>query len=148
VELDIRVQGALNLNISGFNKEENGKVKCNKCKYTSIKIGNVRKHCKEVHDMSNTVFMCQECEFQTKRKAHLKAHITAKHQGVRYDCNFCDFQTAYTKALRGHTKTKHNNGESPFKCEQCNFQAGFNKKDLRKHVRETHVSELKEEDEN
>ena len=146
-ELDAKVREVFNVKMSVFYKREDGKVKCKECKYTSVRIGNVRKHWKEVHNESITVFKCQECDFQTKSKYHLKAHITAKHQGIRYDCNFCDFQTAYTKALRRHTETKHNNGESPFKCDQCDFQAGFNKKDLRKHVRENHIPELKEEDE-
>ena len=147
-EGDSNVAEVLISNISGSYKGEDGNFKCQECEYTSVRLGNVRKHWKEVHISSTIIFKCQECNFRAKRKAHLKAHITTKHQGVRYDCNFCDFQTAYTKALRRHRETKHNNGERPFICEQCDFQAGFNKKDLRKHVNENHVSQLKEEVDN
>ena len=145
VEVDKKSWEVLNIKMPAFVKGEDGRFKCSKCSTTSVRIGNVRQHWKEVHHTGVKVFKCQECEFQTNRKGHFKSHDKAKHQGVRYDCRFCDFQSAYSKGLRRHIELRHNNGETPFQCVQCGFLAGFNKKDLRNHVRDNHRVEPEEE---
>jgi hypothetical protein len=106
----------------------NGKFACDSCEHETTKKSNMRTHLIMVHSENAPQLQCEVCQYRTKSRWHLKSHIIAKHSGVRFDCDFCRFQTAYKKALLGHIATKHNNGETPFLCNFCDFQAGFNKK--------------------
>ena len=38
---------------------------------------------------------------------HLKDHIKAKHDGVKYACKLCEYKTGWRQELSKHKKKKH-----------------------------------------
>ena len=62
--------------------------------------------------------MRNKCDYRTKGKGHMKAHMETKHSGIRYDCEECEYQTAHKKDVRRHQLIKHNDGVKPFSCDK------------------------------
>ena len=52
-------------------------------------------------------FHCEECNYRTKYKHHLVAHIKAKHRGVKFPCNVCNFKSSFAHNLSTHKRTMH-----------------------------------------
>ena len=55
----------------------------------------------------NCDFKCENCDYNTTQKGHLKRHMKAKHEGVKFNCNLCDYQTGYPSNLKVHKQNKH-----------------------------------------
>ena len=83
------------------------------------------------------VLNCNECEFQTKVKKHMKGHMLA-HTG-QYQCQQgCKKWFKTTKLLDEHHKFVHIDvPEVQFQCDECE-QAFANKQFLNKHLRSKH----------
>ena len=135
---------------------------CDKCDYTTGRMGNLRLHNKSTHEKLK-ILDCDTCDYKGKRK-NLLSHIKAKHGSERFTCDTCDH--AYTRStflrahikrvhgnvvfkcvqceykcnskdtLRGHTKDKHSN-ISPFPCSECDFET-VRKSSLNSHIRSKH----------
>ena len=52
-------------------------------------------------------FKCEKCEYKSKQKCHVKTHMRAQHEVVRYSCDYCDYKTGYTHNLKKHSRNKH-----------------------------------------
>ena len=50
---------------------------------------------------------CNHCDYRAKQKCHLKPHIRAKHEGVKFSCNMCDYKASYSHHLNLHKRNKH-----------------------------------------
>ena len=52
-------------------------------------------------------FKCNHCDYRAKQKCHLKPHIRAKHEGVKFICDMCDYKSSYSHHLNLHKRNKH-----------------------------------------
>ena len=57
--------------------------------------------------MKRENLLCDQCEFKTKNKCHLKTHIESIHEGIKHYCNQCDFQSTQKHRLKTHLKSIH-----------------------------------------
>ena len=68
---------------------------------------------------------CNQCDFASSRREHLRTHLKT-HSGEKSNkCNQCDYASSQAVQLRTHLKT--HSGEKLNKCNQCEFassQAG------------------------
>ena len=53
------------------------------------------------------VHSCDKCGYSTMQFGHLKAHISAVHEGSKFDCPQCDLTVSFKSDLRRHIKTRH-----------------------------------------
>lgn len=66
------------------------------------------KHKTEAHNMeAQGVHSCDKCGYSTMQFGHLKAHISAVHEGSKFDCPQCDLTVSFKSDLRRHIKTRH-----------------------------------------
>jgi len=78
------------------------------------------------------VFNCQKCEYQSRRKSHLKQHLR-RHTGDKpFKCCLCEYKTGDKSDLRKHQRI--HSGDKPFNCDICEYKTG-NKELLRRHQR-------------
>ena len=75
-----------------------------------------RKVVKSVHGN----YECNQCDYQTIYKSHLKEHIQ-RHDGIKYACYRCDSKLATQRALAKHVQAKHEGGG--YACDQCDYVA-------------------------
>merc|ERR1712098_51672 len=52
----------------------------------------------------DTTYFCEKCDYKSKNTHHLKAHIGAKHEGVRFSCLKCDATFSFSHHLRRHQR--------------------------------------------
>jgi len=88
------------------------------------------------------VFVCEECDYSTTRKEHLKYHKKNVHPVVKLalKCDRCDYCTYTAEYLRKHVKRKHTDERRPqFKCpyEGCLFTSAY-KANVQNHERRIH----------
>ena len=67
-------------------------------------------------------FQCEQCVYETSNSSHIRRHVEAIHEGVRYPCDKCDYQATRRSGLKRHNLQKHEdtvieNSESLFKVE-------------------------------
>ena len=71
---------------------------------------NLYRHFSDVHNLLPSSYQCDECDFKTKRKYHLKIHKEHKHSpGIEmvFPCNKCDKTFKYKKTRTRHEKIAH-----------------------------------------
>ena len=93
-------------------------------------------HIKSVH--LGQGHQCEQCNYKTAHKGHLKLHISSVHEGVKkFNCPFCYYRTNnrpnLTRHINTHTKTKPNKWPH---CEASFIQAG----DLASHISKQHTN--------
>ena len=52
-------------------------------------------------------FPCKECDYVAKNVRHLKVHIEAIHEGIKYNCKKCKAVSSSKSNLIRHTRVKH-----------------------------------------
>ena len=80
---------------------------------------------------------CNQCNYVSSHKGHLRAHMKMHSGEKRNKCNLCDFASSRASNLRTHLKT--HSGEKLNKCYQCNFASSYASA-LRTHLK-THSGE-------
>ena len=65
----------------------------------------LKKHIDSVH--GNVWYICNQCDYKSKRKCNLKKHIDSVHGGVRHSCDQCDYKTKRKVAIKRHTDSVH-----------------------------------------
>ena len=91
--------------LGSFEKQENGKYKCDSCDYTAEQ----KKHV-FVHKISKHIklkFECDVCESTFTDPRSLKMHKTKAHVDVRYECDLCERTTSTAYHLASHKRRKH-----------------------------------------
>ena len=99
---------------------------------------NVKRIKKEVK-----IFSCEECDYETSRKAHLRGHTEYAHKGNvnMLTCDHCYYMTEKSYNLRTHLAKRH--GEEnikevrKFSCNQCDYMTP-RKANLRGHIKNKH----------
>jgi len=126
---------------------------CNNNFKTQLKL---KQHVEAVHDseleasefcddsevspnLSNTAdgetFYCEECDYTTAYKQHLKQHINFVHKGIGHLCDHCGFKARDKGQLKNHVLTNHENVR--YECKHCEFKAK-SKGNLKQHVESLH----------
>jgi hypothetical protein len=54
-----------------------------------------------------SAYKCQKCDYQAIKGSHLKAHIKAKHEGIKFPCSMCEYKASFSSDLKRHQRTKH-----------------------------------------
>ena len=54
-------------------------------------------------------FQCIKCDYSTKKKDHLKAHVKSKHDKIKEHCIYCSKQFYDKSTLQKHIKQFHQN---------------------------------------
>ena len=80
-------------------------------------------------------FKCNQCNYISTQKHHLKQHLEAKHEGIKYPCPQCDYQASTVGNLRQHMQNKHEGIK--FACHECNYKATLSA-NLQKHIKALH----------
>jgi uncharacterized Zn-finger protein len=77
-------------------------------------------------------FQCPECDYNTKYRTNINAHMRV-HTGERpFACTECDARFGWKTNLRDHLRTHA--GDKPYRCDQCG--AAFSRSGtLKKHLK-------------
>ena len=92
----------------------------------------------EEHDSSNakleeeTKYECNECDYVTANKYHLKTHIQYKHEGLRFPCLSCDYKATTKSSLKMHMGAKHE-GKN-YSCDQCSYKTTW-RNNFNEHIK-------------
>ena len=115
------------------------------CQHTGCSFvgsqGQVRAHYKREHEHYHHPpdgFFCDQCVFSTARKSHLKDHIEAVHEGVRYTCKICAHVANNKVQLRSHVNKNHREKHT---CQMCGFNTHM-AGNLRAHIERKHGADL------
>ena len=116
---------------------------CDECGHQEYEWRAFRKHLEENHDnrltkvYGKTKFKFKKCSLCDKKvhENHMRVHVKAVHQGIKYDCDQCDFQSGYKNFLRIHIKKVHELYRH--KCNLCD-ELFTNSVNLRNHIRFVH----------
>jgi uncharacterized C2H2 Zn-finger protein/very-short-patch-repair endonuclease len=78
---------------------------CQQCDYVSKRLGDLKKHVKQVHDKIKD-FRCPQCDYKTSRSGNLKQHIKDVHSKIKdFECHICDYKASQSISLTKHIKT-------------------------------------------
>ena len=77
--------------------------KCEKCKYTTFRPPDLRRHIMFFH---NNPYKCELCDAEYKTKDKLSLH-TEKHFNIHLKCSFCGKMLTTKKNKNRHEKEKH-----------------------------------------
>eukprot|EP00092_Neocalanus_flemingeri_P035428 GFUD01038549.1.p1 GENE.GFUD01038549.1~~GFUD01038549.1.p1 ORF type:complete len:117 (+),score=26.48 GFUD01038549.1:2-352(+) len=58
-------------------------------------------------DKIDDEFKCEQCEYRAKQSSHIKAHIKAKHEGIKFPCDLCDYKASFSHHLKSHKRRMH-----------------------------------------
>jgi len=114
------------------------------CSYATSYRGGLKKHTEAVHlhikhDLREKKWMCNYCDYRTRRERYLKEHIMAKHENNRpFVCTYdqCKYATVNGNSLKKHIDSVHLKIKDNI-CDQCDFTT-FSKKMLQLHVLSKH----------
>ena len=95
-----------------------------------LKLINVEKEISENQYEVKKKFVCTQCDYRSKNKAHLQKHILGVHEGVKYPCDLCGVQSTSLDNLKQHRRAKH--GQKAYKCNYCSFDCDY-KSTLKSH---------------
>ena len=78
------------------------------------------KSCKEGPELH-----CDQCDYKTHRKDHLKLHIAANHDAPTFSCDQCDYTTTSAFRFEAHKKKPHKTKKTPkeHKCSWCDYRS-------------------------
>ena len=106
---------------------------------------------------TQTVFKCEECQFECEKQITLNKHRNTKHtqdnskkservnkaasNNDKFHCDECSYSCSTKKSLKKHMSQKHESSQKTMRieCEKCEitFEEGY---DLQTHVEEKHCS--------
>ena len=102
------------VNFEGKMKLEDGKFKCNKCKFECLEIEAIyaRKHARKLKcpltkkkcKTSTKVYSCEECDYTCIGKSSLNQHKRTKHPSKKHRCSICHKEYSSRKCYRQHIK--------------------------------------------
>jgi len=85
-------------------------------------------------------YSCNFCDYQTKKRQHLKKHQESIHEGIKHPCDQCDYKATAQSSLKRHKQTKHEGikySYNLYPCDQCPYKA-TTKSSLKRHKKTKH----------
>ena len=118
--------------------------KCDKCNYSSAERTKLKLHVDGVH-LGLKPYKCDKCNYASAESRTLKRHVWIKHSSgnesrMILKCDSCNFKATRYVQISLPTKAVHL-GLKPYKCDECQFQAGF-PASLQYHRKKYHLSSL------
>ena len=117
-------------------------VKCSRCHsevleefFSRNRKGVLNKCC----DNCLKRFRCEQCEYRTSHKHHLKMHVKQVHdkiKDVKCDIDQCEYVCSHKHHLKMHAKQVHDKIKD-VKCDQCEYVCSL-KHHLKMHVKQVH----------
>ena len=92
--------------------------KCSVCQ-TAFKLNSLLKtHFKNLHTNDAKKYSCDQCDYESIDKRHLKTHVDSIHLGLRpFKCDTCESTFTQKPHLNTHKKTVHSKNE--YQCRNC-----------------------------
>ena len=151
----------VNINKPILKRQSNGKFACDRCKFESVRRGDIKRHKDAVH--LGLKYKCNECTNEYGAEDQVKAHIESVHKGNFNHCHLCDKKFEQPRVLKQHIRISHegaiskckecdgtfNNGsalthhvqkehrDDTYQCEHCNYNSKFSK-NLKLHIKTKH----------
>ena len=110
-------------------KDSSKAWKCQQCDYKTLNRAHLRVHTENVHE--GFKYDCTNCDYKSGNKSNLKRHVEKDHLGITYTCELCKQIFNDKNRLKRHVDVKHN--ELLFKCDNCQYKSA-NKSYLENHI--------------
>merc|ERR1719318_602244 len=72
---------------------------------------------------NTTKYICNICEYETKKKFNLKEHKESVHDGLKYQCEICEHMASTRNDLKKHSARVHQQKHSPSEALFCNLKS-------------------------
>ena len=99
----------------------------------------IRNHVKRVHNKVEGSHECHLCSKKYHSKQRLESHINGVHLNKKpHKCPHCDFASAYPGHVKDHIRASHDAMKYPCPYPMCNHQSSY-KGNLDKHIKNIHT---------
>ena len=99
----------------------------------------VRNHVKRVHKKVEGTHACSLCPKKYHSRQRLESHINGVHLNKKpYKCPHCEFASAYQGHVKDHIRASHDAVKYPCPYPMCNHQSSY-KGNLDKHIKNIHT---------
>lgn len=99
----------------------------------------VRNHVKRVHKKIQGNHLCSICPKKYHSKQRLESHMNGVHFNKKpHKCPHCEFASAYQGHVKDHIRASHDAVKFPCPYPLCNHQSSY-KGNLDKHIRNIHT---------
>ena len=103
-----------------ISKHVTSKLNCKHCNFQGKTSAEMESHIKTHSISSNSIYICEDCNFQDVREENILNHRIAKH--AKHSCDKCDYQTSIELELKMHKLQVHGMNTKPlFQCDVCEF---------------------------
>ena len=109
------------------------KFKCENCDYSTGYKQHLKQHVDFVH--KGIGHLCDHCGFKARDKGQLKNHVLVTHRGVRFKCRLCDFEAKSKGNLKQHVESIHKGLRHS--CEFCAYSTPY-VMNLKTHIKVAH----------
>ena len=113
-------------------RQPNGKFPCDQCDYQSVARSHVKRHKEGVH--FGIKHSCDECAKEYFDLYELRIHKKSAHEGVLYQCEQCNRTFPHPKTLQTHEKEHQGSVTKCTRCEKSCTTVGS----LRHHIIKHH----------
>ena len=99
----------------------------------------VRNHVKRVHKKVEGTHICALCPKKYHSKQRLESHMNGVHLNKKpHKCPHCEFASAYQGHVKDHIRASHEAVKYPCPFPMCNHQSSY-KGNLDKHIKNIHT---------
>ena len=99
----------------------------------------VRNHVKRVHKKIEGTHLCSLCPKKYHSRQRLESHMNGVHLNKKpFKCPHCDFASAYQGHVKDHVRASHEAVKYPCPYPMCSHQSSY-KGNLDKHIRNIHT---------
>ena len=104
----------------------------------------VRNHVKRVHKKVEGSHVCSLCPKKYHSRQRLESHMNGVHLNKKpYKCPHCEFASAYQGHVKDHIRASHDAVKYPCPYPMCNHQSSY-KGNLDKHIKNIHTKNTTE----
>ena len=119
------------------------KFLCDECDFQTKRLRNLKFHKSSLHEEKK--FSCESCGKCYGNLWHLKRHKIEKHENISHKCDQCSFTASWPSGVKRHFKLMHDAESCPPQvCTECNFKSKY-KQSLRDHVKSFHLNQDQKE---